>query len=196
MRTICVSLRYKVDKLPVESKAIYCGWHGRSITFANFFRKRGWWVIISHSSDGEIQRRIFERFGYQIIRGSTGRGGERALVEAIRVLRDGGTMAMTPDGPRGPSGVVQGGVMKMAEKSGAALVPVGISARPRVLVKSWDRYMIPSPLARCVIMFGEPLYVPDKASKEQVEEVRLKLESEIHRVQAEAERRLGFSGTE
>src|SRR5436305_14161898 len=82
---------------------IYCGWHGHSFIPAHFFRKRGYWVIISHSRDGETQKRIFAKLGYNIIRGSTGRGGVRALIEAIRALRNGATMAITPDGPRGPS---------------------------------------------------------------------------------------------
>ena len=102
-------------------------------------------------------------------------------------------MAMTPDGPRGPSGVIQGGVMLMAQRSGAGLVPVGITSRPRRLVDSWDRYMIPYPFAKCLLIFGEPIYVGDEASEEEVERCRLLLESECHRLQAEAEGRFGVS---
>jgi len=193
LRTVCTTIRVRLDNYPAnEHKLIFCGWHGRSFTFANQFRKRNWWVIISHSSDGEIQTQIFSRLGYRVIRGSTGRGGVRAAVEAIRALKEGGTMAMTPDGPRGPSGVVQGGVMLMALKSGAGLVPVGIAARPRFMAKSWDRYMVPTPFAKCIMIFGEPLYVPPGSSEEEVEQVRLKLESEIHRLEKESEARLGL----
>ncbi|MGC5340985.1 DUF374 domain-containing protein, partial [Escherichia coli] len=77
-----------------------------------------------------MQNRVFTHLGFKVIRGRTGRGGVRAAVEAIKTLRSGATMAMTPDGPRGPSAVLQDGVIFMAQKSGAALVPVGISARP------------------------------------------------------------------
>jgi lysophospholipid acyltransferase (LPLAT)-like uncharacterized protein len=169
---------------------IICGWHGKSLIPGYFFRRKGVWVVISQSRDGEIQNVVFSSLGYNVIRGSTGRGGVRAAVEAIRVLRKGAMMAMTPDGPRGPSGVVQGGVMLMAQKSGAALVPVGISARPRWLVPSWDRYLLPFPFARAVFLFGDPIYVPEDASDEQVETLRLRLEQEIHAKEAEAEQLL------
>lgn len=193
VRMVCSTLRFEIRNLPADdAKLIFCGWHGRSFAFSDYFRRRDWYVIISHSSDGEMQTRIFNRLGYKVIRGSTGRGGVRAAKEAITALEEGGTMAMTPDGPRGPSGVVQGGVMLMARKSGAGLIPVGISARPRAVAKSWDRYILPLPFAKVVMIFGEPLYVPANATEAEVEEVRLKLESEIHRLELLAEAELGL----
>ncbi len=185
------TLRVRSIDFPEDDrKTIFCGWHGQSMVFAYYFRNRGYWVVISQSNDGDMQNTIFSRLGYRTIRGSTGRGGARAAIESIRVLRDGGTMAMTPDGPRGPSGIVQGGVMLMAQKSGAKLVPVGISARPRMLVKSWDRYMVPCPFAKALLIFGDPLTVPKNATEEEVESIRLKLESEIHRLQQKAEEKV------
>lgn len=130
-RCLCRSLRFEAEGFPDDAaNCIYCGWHGKSMIFAHYFSGRGLWVIISQSKDGDMQATIFERLGYNIIRGSTGRRGVSAALEAIRALKAGGTLAMTPDGPRGPSGSVQGGVMLMARKSGGKLIPVGISARP------------------------------------------------------------------
>jgi lysophospholipid acyltransferase (LPLAT)-like uncharacterized protein len=193
VRLLTATVRVRSVNFPGDpTNCVFCGWHGKSVLFANRFRGLGWWVIISHSKDGEIQSHIFTRLGYQIIRGSTGRGGVRAAIEAIKALKAGGTMAMTPDGPRGPSGVVQGGVMLMATKSGARLIPVGISARPRVLFNSWDRYLIPLPFSRAVILFGEPLTVPTGADEETIESVRLQLQEAIHTLEAEADRRLGL----
>jgi hypothetical protein len=166
---------------------IYCGWHGRSFIPAQFFKGRGVWCIISHSRDGEMQKRIFTRYGFRVIRGSTGRGGERALVESIRVLRQGDEMAITPDGPRGPSGVVQPGVLMMARKSGCALVPVGSSARRGWYAPTWDRYMIPWAFSRAAFVFGAPIYVPSDADEDTVEGIRQNLEAEIHRMQARAD---------
>jgi lysophospholipid acyltransferase (LPLAT)-like uncharacterized protein len=191
---ICGTLRLttpgyeKIKGIP--GGVIICGWHGKSLIPGYFFRRKGLWVVISQSRDGDIQNVVFSSLGYKIIRGSTGRGGVRAAVEAIRALRNGGSMAMTPDGPRGPSGVVQGGVMLMAQKSGAALIPVGISARPRTLAHSWDRYLIPWAFGRAVFLFGDPIYVPADASEDEVETLRLKLEQEIHAKEAEAEAEL------
>jgi lysophospholipid acyltransferase (LPLAT)-like uncharacterized protein len=194
LRTISSTVRLEILNYPeIDDRSIFCGWHGRSFLFANHYRKRGWWVIISQSNDGEMQSKIFKRLGFDIIRGSTGRGGVRAAVEAIRVLKDGGIMALTPDGPRGPSGVVQGGVMLMAQKSGAQLVPVGISARPRLFAKSWDRYMLPLPFGRAVFIYGEPIHVPKSSSEDEVEAIRLRLETEIHRLEREADIHLGLA---
>ncbi|MEQ1823763.1 MAG: lysophospholipid acyltransferase family protein [Fimbriimonadaceae bacterium] len=172
---------------------IFCGWHGRSFIAANFLRNRKAWVIVSHSRDGEMQTRIFKRFGFQVIRGSSGRGGERALVEAIRVLKANGEMAITPDGPRGPSEVVQGGVLLMSKKSGAWLVPVGLSARPCSYAKSWDRYMVPWLFSRAVFKFGDPIVVPPDADEDMLEAKRIELEEAINRIQAEADKFVGFA---
>lgn len=170
---------------------VICGWHGRSFVAAVKWRCKGYWVMISQSRDGEIQNRVFTHLGFKVIRGSTGRGGVRAAVEAIKTLRSGATMAMTPDGPRGPSGVLQDGVIFMAQKSGAALVPVGISARPRFLAKSWDRYMIPAPFAKAVMIFGEPMFVRAEADADEIEAVRRSFEEEIRRLEAVADERMG-----
>ncbi|MEQ1932344.1 MAG: lysophospholipid acyltransferase family protein [Fimbriimonadaceae bacterium] len=175
---------------------IFCGWHGRSLIAANFLRNRGTWVIVSHSRDGEMQSRIFGRFGFQVIRGSTGRGGERALVDSIRTLRANGEMAITPDGPRGPTEVVQPGVLLMSKKTGAWLVPVGLSAKPAFFAKSWDRYMVPWFFSKAVFAFGEPVVVPSDATEEVIEEKRLELELSIKKVQAEADRLVGYQAAE
>jgi lysophospholipid acyltransferase (LPLAT)-like uncharacterized protein len=196
VRLIGSTMRMKVIGAPADySKTIICGWHGRTFAFANHFRGKGLWVIISQSRDGEMQARIFGKLGFNIIRGSTGRGGVRALVESIRVLKDGGTMAMTPDGPRGPNGIVQEGVMAMAQKSGAALLPGAFSCRPRWVFRSWDKYTVPWPFAKGVILFSDPIFVPKAATEEEVETLRAKLESEMHRLEAEAERMMGHTGS-
>lgn len=180
----------EIEKL--EGGKILCGWHGRSMIASIFFRKKGFWVIISKSKDGEIQTHVFQNLGFNIIRGSTGRGGERALIESIRELRKGATMAITPDGPRGPNKVVQGGVMLMAKKADSWLVPCGVSARPRFLAKSWDRYMIPLPFAKCLMNFGTPVKVPADATDDQIEQIRLTFQAEISRLEEEAEKMMGY----
>lgn len=175
----------------LEGGKIFAGWHGRTFLAAIVFRGQGVWTIISQSNDGNMQNRIFRRLGFNIIRGSSGRSGVRAAVEAIKVLREGATMAFTPDGPRGPSGVVQGGIMLMAQKSGAALVPVGVSAARRWLFPAWDRYLIPKPFSRAIMIFGDPIYVPEDACEDLVESERVRLQNELHRLEREAEARMG-----
>jgi lysophospholipid acyltransferase (LPLAT)-like uncharacterized protein len=194
-RTVCATLRWKVSGLEFVDDAdcgvLLCLWHGRTFVPAHLLRNRGIWALFSLSNDGELQSRIFSLFGYRVIRGSTGRGGERAAIEAIRVLRSGDTLAITPDGPRGPDREVQGGVLLMAKKSGAAMVPMGVAARPRVLIKTWDRYLIPLPFGRAAVRFGEPIWLSKDADEGEMEQARCKLATAMNRLEEEAERDLG-----
>jgi lysophospholipid acyltransferase (LPLAT)-like uncharacterized protein len=175
---------------------IYSGWHGRTLIATHFFRGLGVWTIISLSKDGDMQNKIFHRFGFQSIRGSTGRGGVKVLVECIRILRKKGErIAFTPDGPRGPSGIVQEGILMLAQKSGSVVVPVGVSSARRWIVKSWDRFMVPKPFSKSIMIFGDPIEIPVGASKEEMEVIRKQIETEMHRLEAEAEARMGHGPT-
>ena len=173
-------------------RTIYCGWHGLSFPFATHFRDRDWWVMISLSRDGDLQNAIFEGLGYRTVRGSTRKGGARAAVGAIKALRAGGVLAMTPDGPRGPSEVVQEGALLIAQRSGAVLVPVGIAMSATWFVaRSWDRYRLPRPFARVRLVAGEGLAVPPDATPEETETIRAGLQDAIARLTREAERGVG-----
>ncbi len=166
---------------------IYTGWHGRSFVPVLLMRGKGAWALISQSRDGDIQNGIFTRFGFRTIRGSTGRGGVRAAAESIRILKRNETLAFTPDGPRGPSGVVQSGIIVLAKKSGAALIPVGVAANRCWLAPTWDRYMVPFPFSKCVVYFGSPIFVSKDAEDDEVEKARLLLEEHMHKNQARAD---------
>ncbi|HZO90767.1 MAG TPA: lysophospholipid acyltransferase family protein [Chthonomonadaceae bacterium] len=172
--------------------AIFVTWHGRSLIPANVFRNRGYWALISLSRDGELQNNIFRRFGFQTVRGSTGRGGIKGALQMARKVKEGGVLAFTPDGPRGPTHKVQLGVILMAEKSGAPIIPLGVSASRRWLMRSWDSYMIPKPFARAYFLVGPPIFVPpdlDDAGRQTYAE---QVEIAINRLEREAEARAGF----
>lgn len=190
-RLLCGSIRLSVQGEESMDSAgrgtIVCTWHGRSLIPAYHLRGRGIWALFSLSNDGELQSRFFGHMGYRMIRGSTGRGGDRAAIEAIRILRQGGCLALTPDGPRGPAGVLQDGILVMAKKSGAAIVPMGVSANRRWLIRTWDRYLIPKPFARAVLRFGSPIFVPADADAATLEAIRTEVAGAIDRLQNEAE---------
>lgn len=184
MATVSIELKNFTEP---QQGTIMIGWHGRIILATKTFRKSGQWIMISQSRDGEMQNRIFSNLGFNVVRGSTGRGGMKALLEAIRELKKGAVFALTPDGPRGPSGIIQGGVITMAKKSGCPIIPVGVSANRRWLFKSWDRYMIPKPFAKGIMIFGDPISIPADATEEETEQLRIKLETELHRLETQAE---------
>jgi lysophospholipid acyltransferase (LPLAT)-like uncharacterized protein len=157
-----------LDRIISEHQgAILVCWHGRTLIPANLLAGRGCWALISLSRDGEIQNQIFRRFGFQTIRGSTGRGGVRAALQLARKVQEGGVLAFTPDGPRGPSHVAQEGTLFLAQRSGRPVVPFCSSAAPCWRVKSWDRYLVPRPFAKASLVVGEPLFAPPEMTEEQ-----------------------------
>jgi len=190
-RSLKLEVREEVPLDSIEGGKILAGWHGQTFLPAIHFRDKGIWTIISLSRDGEMQYRIFKRFGFNIIRGSTGRNGIRAAVEAMRKLREGCSMAFTPDGPRGPTRKVQDGILHMAQKTGVAIIPCGNSACKAWRAKSWDRYMIPKFGSKALMLFGPPIYIDPKSGEDGLNEARAQLEAEIDRLQDQADREMG-----
>ena len=168
--------------------AVMVSWHGRTLLPANYMRQRGIWALISLSRDGEVQAEIFQRFGFNILRGSTNRGGVRAALEAARAVRRGGVLAFTPDGPLGPNKKFQPGALRIAQKAGAPIYPAGVSAYPRLLLPTWDRYLIPMPFARGAFLIGTPVWVPENADKDEFARLTEQLEQAINELEARAER--------
>jgi lysophospholipid acyltransferase (LPLAT)-like uncharacterized protein len=168
---------------------ILATWHGRSLVPLPRFGGRGYWAMISTSRDGEYQDRIFRRFGWNTVRGSTSaRGAVRAVLTLIRHLRTGATLALTPDGPRGPSGAVHAGTVVLAQKSGCPVIPAGASATPRWLLRTWDHYLIPYPFARAALVYGTPIYIPcDEDTPEQQRQWADRIGAAIDAAQAEAD---------
>ena len=192
-RTLRVTFENEAGLETGGKGAIFVTWHGRSLLPANVFRNKGYWALISLSNDGEIQDVIFRKFGFQTIRGSTGRGGVRGALQMARQVKEGGVLAFTPDGPRGPTHKVQLGVILMAEKSGAPIIPLGISANRRWLMRSWDSYMLPQPFSQTYFLVGEPIYVPPNLNEAGREAIAAQVEVATNCLEREAERRAGHT---
>lgn len=163
---IAATVRLKVVDWDILEKAMAAGkgglvllWHGATILPIYRCRHMGFYSIVSVSKDGELQNMLLRSRGYKTIRGSSGRHGMRALLEAIRLLQGGNMIAITPDGPKGPLKKVQPGTVHLAQRSGCPVIPVGIACEPCKRLKSWDSHMIPLPFAKAVMVFGEPLWI-------------------------------------
>jgi lysophospholipid acyltransferase (LPLAT)-like uncharacterized protein len=165
-------------------------WHGRILPATYYFRRRGIVVITSENFDGEWIAGIIERFGYGTARGSTSRGGRRALLQLKRDMAAGKPAAFTIDGPRGPARVAQPGAVWLAKATGNPVVPFHIEATRHWTVNSWDRTLVPKPFATVSIAIGEPFEVPASAGEGEIEAARKDLEERLARLEARASRLL------
>jgi lysophospholipid acyltransferase (LPLAT)-like uncharacterized protein len=158
-------------------------WHGRILPSLYYFRDRGIVVITSQNFDGEWIARIITRFGYGTSRGSTSRGGARALVQMRRDLADGKPVAFTVDGPRGPARVAQAGAAWLAGATGHPVVPFHIDADRFWTTNSWDRAQIPKPYAKMRVAIGPP-FVVEGTTDDAVERGRQDLERALAELEA------------
>ena len=138
---------------------IFSLWHGQLLPLLWHHREEGVVLLISEHRDGELIARAAESLGYALVRGSTTRGGDRALISVIRELQAGREVAITPDGPKGPAGKYAPGALIAAQRSGAPILPVVAVADRAWRLKSWDRFLIPKPFARVTVAYGNPANV-------------------------------------
>jgi lysophospholipid acyltransferase (LPLAT)-like uncharacterized protein len=152
---------------------IYVLWHGELLPLLWAHRGRGVAIMISEHSDGEIIARIAHALGYRTVRGSTSRGAARALLGACREIERGVTLAVTPDGPRGPAHTVAPGAAIIAQRTNAPMLPV--SARPSSAwhLTSWDRFMIPRPFATITVGYGDPIFIQADSARDAATDTQL-----------------------
>jgi lysophospholipid acyltransferase (LPLAT)-like uncharacterized protein len=170
---------------------IYALWHGRILAGTLYLRDRGIVVITSENFDGEWIARIIRRFGYDTARGSTSRGGVRALVAMRREMRAGRAAAFTVDGPRGPARVAQPGAVWLASATGNPIVPFHVEASSFWTVNSWDRHQIPKPGSDVAVAVGAPIEVPKRTGPETIEAARVALERALARLEQTARGMVG-----
>lgn len=170
---------------------IYAFVHGRQVPLLCFPRPRTA-IVASLSEDGRLQARVMRRFGFDVVDGSSSRGGAAALARALERLAAGEDLAVAVDGPRGPCGIVKPGVVFLAARSGAPIVPLSAaSARAWRFSRSWDGFVLPKPFARVAVVAGPPIFVPRDLPVDALEEPRARLEAELGRLADEAEKALG-----
>lgn len=132
--------------------------HGRQFPLLAWKLRRATCVLVSHSHDGTLQAGSLSALGFEVIRGSSTRGGALGARGMIRSMRKGLDAAIAVDGPKGPHGAVKDGVFLLARAARAAIVPMGGAASSAwILRRAWDRFLIPKPFARVHIFFGPPL---------------------------------------
>ena len=196
LRVHALSLRYRVEGLEVVHELLAAGtpvllasWHGRVLLLPFHLRGLLQTIMISRSRDGERIATISERIGYSTVRGSSSRSGARALLEVVRLLKKNRVVGHVVDGPLGPAGEIKGGLVLIAQRSGASIVPVYATAAHRWEAPSWDRMQIVYPFSRVLVRYGPAVEVSPELDAEACEQLRLELErqmkTEYERLEAE-----------
>jgi lysophospholipid acyltransferase (LPLAT)-like uncharacterized protein len=180
------TLRWKTEGLEHFDAIVASGrqpvmgfWHGRILPAAYYFRRRGIVVITSENFDGEWIAGIIERLGYGTARGSTSRGGRKALLQLTRDMAAGKPAGFTLDGPRGPARVAQPGAVWLSKATGNPVLPFHLEASSHWTLESWDRTQIPKPFSTIAIAMGEPFHVPADADAAAIEAARVLLEQRL-----------------
>lgn len=183
------TLRYEIDdragifRKPVTENYIGALWHNRLLIFPlvlrRFFPNRAGAALISASRDGDLLTDAIYRFGYDVIRGSSSRMGASAILQLTEMLASGSDVVITPDGPRGPVYVLGPGIVFLAQKSGASVLPMNLEYSGCWRLGSWDRFVIPQPFSKVRVLIGETLRVKPTSTPEEFEAERLRVQDEM-----------------
>jgi lysophospholipid acyltransferase (LPLAT)-like uncharacterized protein len=190
IKIIGCTVKFKIDgwenweAASVDGKLpIYTFWHNRVFLSTYFWRRRRIVVMTSRSFDGEYIARFIQRFGYGASRGSSTRGATGAVVEMIRLMRDGCPTAFTIDGPKGPKYVAKMGAVMLARKTGHPILPFTITAeRFWEAKKSWDGFQVPKPFTRARVDIGHPIYVSADAGEDELKAKRDELQRSLDEI--------------
>jgi len=166
-------------------------WHRCGMPATYFFRNRGISVMTSRSFDGEFISLILESFGFKAVRGSSSRGGVRALLGMHTVIEAQGVAAFTIDGPRGPIYVAKPGPVLLARNTGATIQCFHIAVRNAWILSSWDRSIIPKPFSRAHIRWSAPISVPRETASDDLQRYHAQMQEALDRVRAAAESIVG-----
>lgn len=166
-------------------------WHGRLLPLTWFHRDREITAMISQSEDGEYIARVVQGWGYHTVRGSTSRGASDALRGLVKAARKGHSLAITPDGPRGPRQELQHGVITVAQLTGLPIIPLAGGCSRAWWPGTWDRFCVPKPFSEVTVRYGEPYYVSRNATPEEREADRVEVEARMNRMIEELDRHGG-----
>lgn len=173
-----------------ETPLLWAFWHNRMLFVPLIYRRicgRGKAVVLTSASrDGEMLAAFMRRFGFDAARGSSSRRGGRALLELVRWVRKGYDVGITPDGPRGPRYKLGPGIITLAQRTGAAIVPLSVNYGNFKALKSWDRFMIPMPFSRVDVLVGERFPVERELTDSGFEARRAQLESILNTARNDA----------
>ena len=158
-------------------------WHGRIFYLFYYLRRNpDYFLLISPSTDGDLLARLAQLMGYSVIRGSSYKKTVPAARSLIKVLNRNQRIIIIADGSRGPRCIAQSGSLQLAGITGAPVFAMTFGSKNKMVLNSWDRFVIPPPFSRCALSFSSPITLSRKPSEQSIEEKRMELENTLNRI--------------
>jgi lysophospholipid acyltransferase (LPLAT)-like uncharacterized protein len=187
------SLRFKITgddsiaQLAKEKKNFIAAfWHGSMMVGWYLHHNKNTAALVSQSKDGEVLAKTLEKWNYKVIRGSSSIGGDEALKKMIELLKENYSLAITPDGPRGPIYKMKVGAVISAKKTGIPLFLVGIGIKKKFRLKSWDAFEVPKPFTKVVAIYSDPIFIDGSLNYEETNKKIIECEEQLKKLQMEA----------
>lgn len=193
LKIISKTMRKKIitqKEINYSDSYICAFWHnklvGVSVALQNSFEKRV--CLASPSKDGELIAVPLEKMGFELVRGSSDKDSIKSLLKMVKMVKNGYSAGTPVDGPKGPIYEVKQGMIYLAQKSEAPLIPIGVAfSKKWIFNKTWDRFQLPKPFSKMVCLLGEPITIPKDAD---LEEYSIIVKNRIFELEKEAEERL------
>lgn len=190
---LCKSLRINVvnkeiiDKLEAENRSyVIAFWHGTMLLPWFLHRRKKISALISKSKDGELLTKILRNWKYDVVRGSSHKGGEVALGIMVDYAKNKVSVAVTPDGPRGPEHKMKAGAVITAKKSGIPLVLLGTGYKKKKILKSWDKFEVPIFFTQAKAVYAGPYYINSDLDYKNTNDLIMEYERKLNEIQQEA----------
>ncbi|MHB1685981.1 MAG: lysophospholipid acyltransferase family protein [Ignavibacteriaceae bacterium] len=193
VNVLCKSLKFNYTNKKIiedlnrqKQNFVLAFWHGSMLLPWYLFRDKNFAALTSQSKDGDLLARILKQWNYNVVRGSSSQGGSVALEILIDFAKNNCSIAITPDGPKGPLHQFKAGAVITAKKSGLPLVLVAAGIRRKRILKSWDKFEVPKLFSGVNILFSDPIYVDNNLSHDETSEVIRNSEIELNKMNDKA----------
>lgn len=193
-----IGVKEAYEVLEKSGAMIVVGWHGRTLEMPYFWdKKRVLNALVSPHRDGRLIVGILRRFGIGNIDGSTNQNSSQAAINLMKNLQQGNSIAIIPDGPRGPSMTLGNSPLFYAQKSGKPIIGITYSiANSKIITRSWDDMLVPFPFNRGIYVITKPVFIPKDATSDEIEDYRIKLETELNNITWNIDKELGLEKVE
>ncbi len=178
-RELSVGRDYESPFLARQQPVLYTFWHGQLAYPLYYFRGRRGVIMTSPSFDGELIGKIGAQFGFPAFHGSQGKGGGRVIAAMAGLVKRGFHAGVVADGSRGPRHVVQKGIVVLARRTQAPIIPLAVASRRKMVFNTWDRFELTLPFSAVALLFGPPLFIPPDTPRPRLESFRRELEDRL-----------------